>query len=214
MTNVFATPQKVSVRRKLFELGEKALSDAGWRVTKIPGVGKSSVRRISRLADQHVVSIRTTQDCWIAFPRNDDDSGWVTLDDVDYVLAVTVDDKDEPRRASAYLVEADEMRARFDKAYRARLDAGHSIPLGRGVWVSMFVPEDPTSPSTVGGGIALGKQPLLSISIDGDGINLPPPMAKELEPSDEGSLTITEAKRRLALSLGVSVDKIRIVIEA
>ncbi|ULB12541.1 hypothetical protein ORIO_22475 (plasmid) [Cereibacter azotoformans] len=152
--------------------------------------------------------------CWIAFPRNDDDSGWVTLDDVEYVLAVTVDDKDEPRRASAYLSEAEEMRARFDKAYRARLDAGHSIPVGRGVWVSMFVPEDPTSPSTVGGGIALGKQPLFSVSIDGDGINLPPSMAQELEPSDEGPLTIAEAKRRLALSLGVSVDKIRIVIEA
>ncbi|ULB12544.1 hypothetical protein ORIO_22490 (plasmid) [Cereibacter azotoformans] len=65
MTNVSATPQKVSLRRKLFELGEKALSDAGWSVTKIPGVGKSSVRRISRLADQHVVSIRTTQDCCV-----------------------------------------------------------------------------------------------------------------------------------------------------
>jgi len=84
----YETPEKVTNRRKLFTLGERALEQAGWRIERIQGIqgiGKSSVRRIVKGAEQHTVSIRTTQDTWIAFPRNDDDSGWVTLDDVDYV---------------------------------------------------------------------------------------------------------------------------------
>ena len=78
MKNVSGTPKKVSNRRKLFELGERALEQAGWRVERIQGIGKSSVRRIVKGDEQHTVSIRTTQDTWIAFPRNDDDNGWVT----------------------------------------------------------------------------------------------------------------------------------------
>ena len=151
MTNVSKTPQKVSLRRKLFELGERALEKDGWRVERIQGIGKSSVRRVVKGSERHTVSIRTTQDCWIAFPRKENDNGWVTLDDVDFVVAVTVDDKDDPKEGMVFMVEGDEMRERFDRTYRARLDAGHSIPVGRGVWVSMFVEEDPNAPSTVGG---------------------------------------------------------------
>ncbi|CUA90553.1 hypothetical protein IMF23_13575 [Chelatococcus daeguensis] len=215
MTNVFGKPGKIASRRKLFELGQRALEQAGWRIERIQGIGKSSVRRIVRGAERHTVSIRTTQDTWIAFPRNEDDSGWVTLDDVDYVAAVTVDDKDNPKRGLVYMVDGDEMRERFDRAYRARLDAGHSIPIGRGVWVSMFLPEDPETPSSIGGGIALGKQPLLTAKLDGadDGaaaeLVVQAPM-----PHQEAPLTIAEAKRRLAQSLGVDPEKVKIVIEA
>ena len=145
--NVSGTPEKVSLRRKLFDLGVRALEQDGWRVERIQGIGKSSVRRIVKGAERYTVSIRTTQDCWIAFPRlRDGGDGWVTLDEVDYVVAVTVDDKDDPKEAMVFMVEGDEMRERFDRTYRARLDAGHSIPIGRGVWVSMFVEEDPNAP--------------------------------------------------------------------
>lgn len=214
MTNIFGRPEKVTNRRKLFDLGERALEQAGWRIERIQGIGKSSVRRIVKGAEQHTVSIRTTQDTWIAFPRNDDDSGWVTLDDVDYVVAVTVDDKEGPKRGLVYMVDGDEMRERFDRAYRARLDAGHSIPLGRGVWVSMFVAEDPDAPSSIGGGIALGKQPLLSVKLDDvDGEAVAEPVQAST-PHHEAPLTIAEAKRRLAQSLGVDPEKVKIVIEA
>ncbi|MEZ5725640.1 MAG: hypothetical protein R3E47_11260 [Paracoccaceae bacterium] len=215
MKNVSGTPKKVSNRRKLFELGERALEQAGWRVERIQGIGKSSVRRIVKGDEQHTVSIRTTQDTWIAFPRNDDDNGWVTLDDVDYVVAVTVDDKDDPKEGLAYMVDGDEMRDRFDRAYRARLDAGHKIPVGRGVWVSMFLPEDPNAASSVGGGIALNREALLSMKLtaiaDED---TPDTSVKPSTPGDEAPLTIAEAKRRLAHSLGVDAEKVKIVIEA
>lgn len=214
MTNVFGTPEKATNRRKLFELGERALEQAGWRIERIQGIGKSSVRRIVKGAEQHTVSIRTTQDTWIAFPRNDDDSGWVTLDDVDYVVAVTVDDKDSPKRGLVYMVDGDEIRERFDRAYRARLDAGHSIPLGRGVWVSMFVVEDPDAPSSIGGGIALGKQPLLSVKLGDVGGEAVAESVQASTPHHEAPLTIAEAKRRLAQSLGIDPEKVKIVIEA
>lgn len=209
MTNVSGTPEKVSLRRNLFDLGETALERAGWRVERIQGIGKSSVRRIVKGTEQHTVSIRTTQDCWIAFPRKGDDSGWVTLDDVDYVIAVTVDDKDEPKEAMVFMVEGSEMRDRFDRTYRARLDAGHSIPIGRGVWVSMFVQEDPSAPSTVGGGIAIGRKPMMVVELSAAVDDLPPaPM-----PVEDAPLTIADAKRRLAKSLGVEPEKIKIIIE-
>jgi len=215
MTNVSGTPEKVSNRRKLFELGERALEKADWRVERIQGIGKSSVRRIVKGDEQHTVSIRTTQDTWIAFPRNDDDNGWVTLDDVDYVVAVTVDDKDDPKEGLAYMVDGDEMRDRFNRAYRARLDAGHKIPVGRGVWVSMFLPEDPNAASSVGGGIALNREALLSMKLAAPADeDMPDTSVKPFTPGDEAPLTIAEAKRRLAQSLGVDAEKVKIVIEA
>jgi hypothetical protein len=209
-------PIKTSNRRKLFDLGQRALEEAGWRVERVQGISKSSVRRIVKDDKQYTVSIRTTQNTWIAFPRDEDDAGWVTLDDVDYVVAVTVDKKENPKECMVFMVEGDEMRARFNRAYQARLDAGRKRMPGRqGMWVSMFEPEDPNRPQSVGGGIALGKEPLLTEPIQAQ---------PEADPSDglpaalpahgEAPLTIAEAKLRLSESLGVAPDKIKILIEA
>ena len=114
----------------------------------------------------------------------------------------------------AFMVGGDEMRERFDRAYRARLDAGHSIPKGRGVWISLFVAEDPNAPSTVGGGIALGRKPLLTAELDAHSKVSVPDVAVPQAQTDDAPLTIAEAKRRLASSLGVEPEKIKIVIEA
>lgn len=213
MTNVSATPEKVELRRHLFSLAEKALEQAGWRVERIPGSGKSSVRRIVKDSESHVVSIRTTQDTWIAFPRNSEDDGWVTLDDVGFVIPVTVDDRDDPKWAAVYMVDANEMRERFDRAYLARKAAGHSVPAGRGIWVSMFATEDPKIVATVGGGIAVGKAPMLRVRISGSEEVEDKP-ASEPETVPTSPLTVAEAKRRLAQSFGVDPEKIKIIIEA
>ena len=77
------------------------------------------------------MSIRTSQDTWIAFPRNAADDGWSTLELVDAVVAVSVDDKDRPTFVRAHWIEGDDMRARFDRAYAARLGAGYIIQKGR-----------------------------------------------------------------------------------
>lgn len=216
MTNVSKTPEKVALRRQMVSLGEKALENAGWHVERIQGIGKSSVRRIVKGEERHAVAIRTTQDAMIAFPRNENDNGWLTLDDVDYVVAVTVDDKNAPKNALAFMVDGDEMRERFNRSYRARLEAGHKIPKGRGVWISMFLPEEPGVASTVGGGIALGKEPMISKALDALDIESLPEtsISASNNTGDDAPLTIAEAKMRLAATLGVDPEKVKIVIEA
>lgn len=212
MTNVSATPEKLELRRRLFRLGEEALEREGWRIERVPGSGKASVRRIVRNGESQIVSIRTTQDTWIAFPRSTDDKGWVTLDDVDTVIAVTVDDRDAPKWAAAYKVSAQEMRQRFDRAYRARKNAGHSVPAGRGIWVSMFAKEDPAVVGTIGGGIAVGKNPMLRVGLSENTESDELPETVAAAPV-EAPLTIAEAKRRIALSFGVDPEKVKILIE-
>lgn len=213
MTNVFGTPEKASMKSKLFEIGVKSLEGAGYKVERVPRIGKSSVRRISKGTVSRLATIRTTQDTWIAFPRLDDDKSWRTLDDVDVVVAVSVDNRDAPRFAKVHLIEGDEMRARFNRAYQARKQAGHTIPIGRGVWVALYIPEASDPVTHVGAGIGLLVPPLATVSLDADAKGSPAddPIARA---PVEAPLSIAEAKRRLAETFGVGPEKIRIIVEA
>src|SRR5687767_4749297 len=109
MTDIYKTPEKVGLRDRLFQVGVETLESRGWKVERIIGLGKASVRRISKDGESRRVSIRTTQDQWIAFPRTADGKDWVTLPDVDVVLAVSVDDVKSPAFALVHWIEADEM---------------------------------------------------------------------------------------------------------
>src|SRR4029077_6389058 len=152
MTKVPATREKADRKDRLFQIGIETLQQQGWRVEKIRRFGKSSVRQVTKGGKSRKVSIRPSQDNWIAFPRNKKDNAWITLSDVDIVLAVSVDDQDDPKFAQVHMIEADEMRKRFDRAYAARKAADYRIPLGRGVWLPLYHP-DSTDPVThVGGG--------------------------------------------------------------
>jgi hypothetical protein len=225
MTNVWRTPEKAELRSRLFRIGVEALQEAGWTVERIPRLGKSSVRRIRRGAVSRVVSIRTTQDTSIAFPRNETDTGWGTLSDLDAVVAVSVDDREQPRHALVHFIEADEMRDRFDRAYRARKAAGHSIPLGRGVWLSLYDTEANSPVNQVGAGAGLTNPPIARVPLYGAAKEAPAENAASNKAEDAVEalhagaaatepLTIGEAKLRLAKSLGVSPSSIRITIEA
>lgn len=220
MTNVSATPEKVALRARLFGAGIEALQSAGYAVARVPGSGKSSLRRLTKNGKSIIASIRTTQDCAIAFPRNESDTGWLTLSDagVDVVVAVSVDDRDNPQFAQVHLLDGDEMRQRYDRAYAARKAAGHVIPIGRGVWLSLYVDEDPTVPSLVGAGAgnkfpAIATIPLQPSETEAPAVS-PTPAPKAASTPDEAPLTIAEAKRRLALTLGVDPSSIKITVEA
>jgi len=229
MTNVFATPQKVDLRNKLFNLGVQALQEQGWNVERAAGLGKSSVRRITKPGEKPLlVSIRTTQDTWIAFPKEKDGKSWVTLSEVDLVAAVSVDDYYNPRFAQVHLIPGNEMRERFDRAYAARQKAGHKIPLGRGVWVSLYIPDSNDTPTHVGAGAGLVHPAIKRVPLDSNGLDRTPhsqsaggggtpgspnPALAEMD-EDEPSLTIPEAKRRLGISLGVDPSQIKIIVEA
>lgn len=235
MTNVSKTPGKIAVRGFLFQAAVEALRDDGWLVEKAQGLGKGSVRRITRDGKSALCSIRTTQDQWIAFPRNETDDGWSTLADVEYVVAASVDDRDAPRAARIHLFDADEVRKRFDRTYAARLAAGHTIPVGRGVWLGLYIPEGVEEPpSCVGGGIGNKYPPIAVIpftdvqapSANGfeneaadDALQLADrpaerPAERPAAPAAAAPLTIPEAKRRLAEAFGVSPENVKITIEA
>ena len=232
MTNVYASPEKAPLRDFLFQVAERGLRNQGWSVERVPGAGKPSLRRITKEGTSRLVSIRTSQDTWIAFPRTADDAGWATLDEVDYVVAASVDDYDRPRFANIHLVPGDDMRARFDRAYAARKAAGHVIPVGRGVWLSLYEAEANNPVASVGGGIGLAYPPIWQEPLPGDGdgndptsgSNPPPspppsgtaPAAETSSPNSTNQrprpLTIAEAKRGLALTFGVPEDAIEITI--
>jgi hypothetical protein len=227
MGNIWTRPEKAPLRKRLKEIGEEVLRRDGWSVERIPGGGKSSVRRIRKGAVSRTVSIRTTQNTWIAFPRNSADTGWVTLSDVDAVVAVSVDDEHAPKNALVHLIEGDEMRDRFDRAYRARKAAGHSIPIGRGVWVALYDEERETPASFVGAGAGLSHPPIATVplmageatrirSVVGTPPSGNPPVnsVSATHQPEEEPLSLTEAKRRLALTFGVTPENIKIVVEA
>lgn len=222
MTDVSSTPEKVATRRGLFHLGERALEAEGWKISRVPRGGKSSLREITRGKDKKRVSIRTSQDTWIAFPRQIGGKGWVTLDEVDFVVAVSVNDRLNPTEARVHMIPGAEVRDRFNRAYAARDAAGHAQPDGRGIWLSLYDPETPGGPvAHVGGGMGIDYQPLqvhdlTKGPLQGDhaaaeaGVT---PSAPALSQDPDGPLTIPEAKRRLAQSLGVPENAIRISVE-
>jgi len=228
MTNVSGTPKKRATRKGLFAFAVDSLEAAGWAVTRIPRGGKASLRLITKGAERHRVSIRTSQDAWIAFPRNADGE-WVTLQDVDYVVAVSVDDRHNPTLVRVHMIPGDDARDRFNRAYAARERAGHTLPVGRGIWLSLYDPEASDPVSHVGAGMgldypAMATRDLRTESlptggegdgaddeddeVDGDG-----EAGVGSAPAAEAPLTIPEAKRRLAATLGVPETAIKITIE-
>jgi len=212
MTNVFKTPGKVNLRRRLFESGVGALEKVGWKVERVSGAGKSSLRRITRDSDSKLVSIRTTQDTWIAFPRDAQDKSWVTLSEVDAVVAVSVDDPQKPCFANVHIIDGHEMRDRFDRAYQARKASGYTIPLGRGVWVSLYEKESQDPVTRVGAGVGLTYKPIARVPLS-ETSESEAKQSALTEPSDD-SLSIAEAKRRLAMTFGVAPERVKIIIEA
>ncbi|WP_198133763.1 hypothetical protein [Roseobacter sp. GAI101] len=222
MTNIFGTPTKGPMKTRLFKIAEKVLEEDGWQIERMVGTGKSSLRRITKGGESKVISIRTSQDTWIAFPRAEGDDSWGTLDDVDAVVPVSVDHKDDPKFAKVHLIDGDEMRSRFNRAYEARKEAGYSIPTGRGVWVSLYQQETREPVTLVGAGAGLKFPPIATVSLlpeagsaaDDTASSSADNASPFFKGSDEAPLSIAEAKRRLAETFGVDPACIKITVEA
>lgn len=210
MTNVNKTTQRTAIRKKLRAIAEETLRRQGWKVERVAGAG-TSVRKITKAGDSKTIAIRTTQDTWIAFPRTPDDKRWKTLSDVDAVVASSVDDPSNPLYAQVHILDGDDMRKRFDRAYKARLAAGHTIPVGRGVWLSLYKDEGNDPIQLVGAGAGNVYPCIERVPLNGGSAGAA--IAPDGAPAD-GPLTIAEAKRRLAQTLGVDPSSIKITVEA
>jgi hypothetical protein len=222
MANVTKTPEKKRIRRLLVQAALVTLEREGWKAAKVPGGGKGRVRRITKGDKSLLAAIRTSQDEWIAFPRNEDDTAWATLSDVDVVVAAAVDDARNPKVAQVHMFDGADLRERFDRAYAARRAARHRVPVGRGVWVSLYHDEKTDPVSLVGAGIGNAHPPIARIPLNEVGAaagGLPPaaPMGSasaETSDDDARPLSIAQAKARLARTLGVNPASIKITVEA
>jgi hypothetical protein len=225
MTNIFKTQEKVDLGHFLFQTGIDVLERDGWTVERVQSSGLPSLRRISKAGKSYQVAIKKTQDTYLAFARNKADTEWATLSEVDFVVVVSVDNRENPKFANVHMLDAADVRDRFDRAYAARRVAGHRIPVGRGVWIPLYLPDATSPPAQVGGGLGLENQPIAQIPLQAQAAQQPKPelaieraKAVSAVPSknhnEPSLLSIPEAKRQLALALGVDVSSIRITVEA
>jgi hypothetical protein len=210
MTNIYTTPNKLPTRDRLLQIGYEAMEKMGASLERVPGIGKSSVRRMRQGADTKLVSFKTTQDQWLAFSRTADDEGWSTLQEVDAVVVISVDDRENPRFANVHLIDKADLLPRFDRAYAARRAAGHTIPVGRGVWISLYDDEKTSPVNLIGAGAGILFPPVAKVPLAEPQEDAKP---ADPAPADEGPLTIPEAKRRLAMTFGVDPSSIKISVE-
>ena len=106
------------------------------------------------------------------------------------------------------------MRDRFNGTYAARLKARHTIPVGHGVWLSLYANESNSPVHLVGAGAGLvhpafAKVPLDQAALISDDNEVDEKDSK----SDAVPLTIAEAKRRLGITFGVDPSNIKIIVE-
>lgn len=228
MTNIYATPEKIQYAKRLFEIGIEYLESQGYEVSRVPRSGKKSLRRVKKGKEEFNVAIRTSQDQWFAFPR-DNDGNWLGMDDVEVerVIVVALNTRDEGKEKIGLVHDfsADEVRNRLNKNFDARYAVNPNFDTSHGNWISLYTKEAKEPVSLVGAGIGLqfpaaAKIPLFGASADdveeedlaeAEGavsfVHAPPAQV------NEGPLTIPEAKRRLALTFGVDPSAIKITVE-
>jgi hypothetical protein len=222
MTDVLKTEEKKVIRRALIAAAFSALNLEGWKVESAKGEIRGRVRRITKNGQSKLAAIRTSQDHWIAFPRTEDDSKWLTLSSVDVVIAAVVDDPTNPQSARVHMFDARDLERRFDRTLEARRKEGHQIQLGRGLWLPVYEQHGDHQVYFVGGGIGVDSPAIATVSLSDASIrkgSTPPPFDGSVKPAptdndDDGeSLTIAQAKPRLARMYGVDPANIKIIIE-
>ncbi|NKL03314.1 hypothetical protein GFM02_35105 [Rhizobium leguminosarum bv. viciae] len=226
MTNIYATPEKVQYAKRLFEIGIEYLERKGYEISRVPRAGKKSLRRVKKGKEEFNVAIRTSQDQWFAFPRDDSTGKWLGMDDVDVqrVIVVALNTREEGKEKIALVHDftASEVRDRLNKNYRARHAANPNIDISHGNWISLYNEEAREPTSFVGAGIGLAfppfdRVPLFGVASDEveeeDLADADGPMLAAPAPVIDEPLTIPEAKRRLALTFGVDPSAIKILVE-
>jgi len=150
--------------RVLVHAAKTGASEAGFQLTRKPGRGLSNVWDVTKDGSTMAASIRTTRDRWFAFPPLNGGKKWKTLDDVDLVIVAAVNNKENPTKAEVYLFNAQEVRERFDAAYKARAAAGQILKDNFGMWVAL---DDPNRglPADTGSGLAKKYKPIATYDI-------------------------------------------------
>jgi hypothetical protein len=145
--------------RLMVSAATKAAGYVGYKLSKIPGRGRSNTWAAEIEGKKYRAAIRTSQDRWLAFPPLKNGAAWKTLDDVDMLIIATVNDTDDPTVVEVYTATADEARKRFDAAYQARTSAGLVVKERYGMWINLDR-DDRDTPAAVGAGLVEGRKPI------------------------------------------------------
>ncbi len=212
-------PAKRKMKDFLMDAAKEALQKEGWTLVSGSLYGKHSLRRIRKGSITKIVAIRTSQDTWLQCNRNSSDSGWCTYEEADYIAIASVDQKNNPRFAKVFLFEREEVTDRFDKAYEARKRKDYKIVENHRLAISLYDRDsnDPVILAGAGLGLDASKQigwmPLdPSVPIDDPSEQDETDFSAQELSAHDAPLTIAEAKRRLALSLGVEISNITITV--
>ena len=200
----------------LVNAATRALKEAGYAPRRLPGRGRKNVWQIEDGGQTRRVSVRTTRDRSIAFPPLDNGTRWKTLSRVDIVVVAAVDVPDDPERIEVYRFDANEVRKRFDAAYKARIQAGRSEPDNFGMWVALDA-DHRNLPGSVGSGLASEHQPIAVYPLD-ELIGADRKQAADRTEDDDepepGRDTIAgimlQARERIATLSGVNVDAVKL----
>jgi len=151
--------------RLLVDAAVSAAKSRGYKCVRLPGKGLSNLWRFEKDGRAQIASIRTTRDRAFTFLPLEQGHRWKTLDDADLVMVAAVDQKDSPRAVEVYLFDAKIVRKRFDEAYAARREAGHTIKDNFGFWLNLDR-DDRSTPSAVGSGLAEEFDPIAVYQLD------------------------------------------------
>lgn len=196
----------------------KALIDAGYQLTRLPGRGRSNVYTAQKGAKSELISVRTTRGRKFAFPSINKGKAWLTLDDVDSVVVAAVNDRKNPETIEVYKFDAAEVRQRFSDAYSARTNAGMSIRDNFGLWVSLDK-DNRDLPRSVGTGLGDEYPPIAVYSIGELVTNERGAASSNSKRSQEKGWwtepsTIAEvmqrAKQRISSLAGVEIDAVKL----
>ncbi len=198
---------------------KKGAESQGLALSRVPGRGLSNVWKAEKGGKKQLVSIRTTRDRWIAFQPLEYGKKWKTLHNVDLVIVAAVDDREDPKNIQVYIFPVEEVRQRFDAAYKARSDEGHKNKDNFGMWVNLDT-DNRGIAASVGSGLADKYKPIATYSIEALAADMPEADAvdkvdatnaeeKETQPG-----TIAEvmawARTKVAEHAGVSVDRVKL----
>ncbi len=150
---------------ELVDTARRGAVDLGYKMERVPKKGLSNIWQMTKGDQSQRVAIRTTRNRWFTFLSLEGGAKWKTLDEVEMVLVAALDRQDKPQAIEVYLFTADEVRKRFDAAYKARKEADHVLNDNFGFWINLDVDKRQTATS-VGSGLADDFKPIATYPLD------------------------------------------------
>jgi len=219
MTNEFEQLSSHDSWQLLNRAVTRAMKEAGYELSRVPGRGRSNVHLIRKGGTTQVATIRTSRDRWIAYPPLDDGKRWKTLDDSDVVFISAVDDRHNPRNVQVYQMPKDAVREAFDKAYAEKIKTGKVVTKNFGMWISLDKIDgrvDAAAAGVLKGTKALAVYPVTEL-LEADGSEeseIADDMGSEVE---SGPTTIAEAlaiaRTQIAALAGVAPEAVKLELK-